>query len=139
MGTKHPKAPSWLSLAQESLASADLLRRRGHARPAASRFYYAAYQASHAILLCTPAQTDLPDRGNWDHAATMNGVVAVLRRYAAVSENTGRMIRVRLAKAYSARVQSDYAPDHQVREEHVVESRTAAASLVALAQRMVHA
>jgi uncharacterized protein (UPF0332 family) len=139
LSSRHPKAPSWLTLAEESLQAANTLRRTGLSRPAASRFYYAAYQAAHAILLCTPVQSDLPERGNWDHPATMNGVVAVLRRYASVSENTGRMIRVRLARAYSARVQSDYAPDHHVRDEHVAESRSAAAALVGFAQRMVHA
>jgi len=137
LGTQHPRAKDWLRLAQMTREDAELLRRDGRARSSASRFYYACYQAAHAIMLCTPAQADLPAQGNWDHRATINGVVAVLRRYASVSQTSAQTLRVRLREVYMARVQSDYGPEGTVSVEQIEDCKATAVALVHYAGRMV--
>jgi uncharacterized protein (UPF0332 family) len=116
---------------------AELLRRERRARSSISRFYYACYQAAHAIMLCTPAQNDLPAQGNWDHRATMNGVVAVLRRYGSVSPASAQTLRVQLSEAYIARVHSDYGPEGSVASGQLEQCKAAANALVNYARRMV--
>ena len=107
----------WQELARESERAARLAESEGCYRSAASRYYYAAYQAATALLLCqrlTPPQ----DREAWSHDDTPALVVRetgpVMR-----SRDTRNDIARRLKELYRLRLSADYRPGATVASAHV--------------------
>jgi uncharacterized protein (UPF0332 family) len=92
-------------MAQDSLASAQLLSRHGQIRASASRGYHASYQAVTALLLYQ-RQSPPDGREAWSHEATpellkrMSGTV--------LSLDARKDVALRLAAAYELRVVADY-------------------------------
>lgn len=60
---------AWLEMARESQEAAQQAEANGHFRSAASRYYYAAYQAVTALLLYRRVPTP-EDRQAWSHDQT---------------------------------------------------------------------
>ena len=95
----------WWQMAQDSLASAQLLQQHGHYRASASRSYYSAYQAVTAILLYQK-QTPPDGREAWSHAATPEHMRNMSET--ALSHNAGKEVALRLEASYELRIVADY-------------------------------
>lgn len=99
-------------MAYESQAAAFADETAGRLRSAASRFYYAAYQAVTALLHLVGRQPPLGDeegygREAWSHRTTPDMILTDLNRYIrkkAERENLFRILRF----LYKVRVISDY-------------------------------
>jgi hypothetical protein len=125
--------PERLSLAGEYLADAQSLLAAERCGSAASRAYYAAYQAMWAALGDPPA----PD-GRWHHEAIINHFV---RGYWFQPTHPPRgpgllePLRLPLRRLYQARLDADYdrLPIPRARAEEAVQ--TAQQTLTAITQR----
>ncbi len=111
---------AWRGMAQDSERAARLAEADGCLRSAASRCYYAAYQAATALLLyrgLTPPQ----DREAWSHTETPELVAhecaPVMR-----SRDTRVDLRRRLRNLYALRVRADYQPSRGVSTGDVAEA-----------------
>lgn len=126
----------WRLAAEENIrAGMTLFDAEGMGRGAANRFYYAAYQASHAIILSTPLRADCPREGNWGHGALANVLLAALQRHLYYSRDLANTFRQRLLSAKTARVVADYLPNDEVTLEHLRDARSAAATLLGVARK----
>jgi uncharacterized protein (UPF0332 family) len=101
----------WMALARDNLAAAKSAR-DSHPRAAASRAYYAAFSASHGLLLHlgdSPRKT----LHTWAHEDLPGSVKAALDR---LSENrrANATYRLLIETCYQARLQADYAPGPRV-------------------------
>ncbi len=101
----------WWRMAQGSLAAAQALGPLGEFRSAASRAYYAAYQAATALLLYTKR---VPPEGReaWGHEATpdlLNDTPS-----AVLSLTTRRSLTKRLEELYQVRLVADYRGEEDV-------------------------
>lgn len=130
-----PRSSTWLELASESLASATDMVRAEYPRSAASRYYYAAYQAAHAVVLSTPLRDGVPRRGNWDHGPLANALFASLTGYLGMSDGRAVFLRTKLVGAFHARAIADYRPSVDLEHRLLMAARDAALSLVRLASR----
>lgn len=96
----------WQIMAQESEKAARAAEAEGCLRSAASRYYYAAYQAATALLVyrgLTPPQ----DRQAWPHDLTPDLVVEQLEPLLRSRDRRNDMAR-RLRELYKRRVVADY-------------------------------
>jgi len=129
------RASEWLVVAEENAAAGEHLRARERLRASASRFYYAAYQAAHALLFTTPLKGAVPAKGNWDHGPLINAVKESALRHLSFDEPKAEQLRRRLAAARDARVYADYGPDVQFEERSLDDAQKAATQFIALAHR----
>lgn len=91
--------------ADDSLDAAGLLHQRGHSCSAASRAYYAAYQAVTAVLLYAK-QRPPAGRDAWSHEVTPE----LLRttRMSFLDQNKRYNLSARLSVLYKLRITADY-------------------------------
>ena len=126
---------AWL-VAGQSSEDAAVRTEMTNPRSAISRFYYAAYSASHAILLSK--RQIPPDRGNWPHEGLSENLEAVLSRGPdAMKDRDSRVFKQRLSELYDLRIEADYGPLRSVTGEAATRARRLAGPLVRLAERMV--
>lgn len=126
---------AWLFLGQSSEAAAMKIE-SSSPRSAISRFYYAAYSASHAILLMK--QQVPPERGNWPHDGLSENLESVLARGSdAMLHRDSRVFKQRLSELYDLRIEADYGPLRTVDQQAATRARRLAGPLVRLAERMV--
>lgn len=126
-------SPERLSLAGEDLADAQTLLAAERCGSAASRAYYAAYQAMWAALGDPPAQG-----GRWHHEAIINHFVRgywFQPTHPARSPGLLEPLRLPLRRLYQARLDADYdrLPIPRARAEEAVQ--TAQQTLTAITQR----
>ncbi len=95
----------WLQMAQGSLAAAQALAVQGEARSAASRAYYAAYQAVTALLLYH-GMTPPEDREAWSHEATPDLLWHLAPT--TLKQDRRKDMAHRLADLYDLRLIADY-------------------------------
>lgn len=116
-------------MAKEAELAAVASLRAGHFRAAASRFYFAAYAAVHAVLLMhgnTP-----PDRGNWAH----KGLPETLRASLGSGRN-GSHYKQLLGDLYDMRILADYDPEMTMDAGAAQHSRRSGGAIIRLAERM---
>lgn len=116
-------AELWRDMARESFAAGEAMEAAGFLRSAASRFYYAAYQAATALLLyrgVTPPQES--DREAWSHTDTP---VLIMSQLEPLLKNRDVRFRCqsRLRHLYLLRVRADYQAQNSVTAERVAEVR----------------
>ena len=96
-------------MAKDSLVAAIILEREELLRPSASRFYYAAFQASIAVLLYLRL-TPPTDEEGWSHITTPS----LLREHLEpVIESLDKRRRIAgiLQELYKLRIEADYIGD----------------------------
>ena len=113
-------ASVWIEMAKESLESGKVLQRHGLRRSAASRFYFAAYQATTALLI-HDGQTPPSDREGWAHEDTPRMLGDHLKRYAKPGSVTWLEVSNRLRQLRDTRVDADYYSSKPVSEASMVE------------------
>jgi hypothetical protein len=128
-------AKDWLEIAEENAKSGEHLLGRERYRASASRFYYAAYQAAHAVLFTTPLRGSVPARGNWDHGPLANALKDGAMRHLSFDEPAAEVLRKKLASAMHARVVADYWAGTAMDERDLFAAEKAAVQLIALAFR----
>ena len=129
------RANEWLIIAKENAAAGEQLRLRERNRASASRYYYAAYQAAHALLFTTPLKGAVPTRGNWDHGPLINAIKDGAIKHLGLDASQAEQLGRRLAAARDARVFADYGPDVQFEDQSLVDTQKAATQFIALAHR----
>lgn len=124
----------WLNSARESIAAAQSAIKE-FPRSAVSRAYFAAYAATHAILL--HSNETPPQRGNWAHGGLGQQLATVLARGAGLDRRIALLMRKCVDDCYNCRIQADYGP-HLVMGEPIARSATRhARQVLLLAERMV--
>ena len=111
----------WLVMARASFATGDLANESGDNRSAASRYYYAAYQAVTALFLYR-GLTPPVGREAWSHDETPDIIVNDLSPLIR-SRDTRNNLRVRLTGLYDLRVTADYRARIAVDDEELKEAR----------------
>ena len=109
----------------------------GHWRSACSRAYYAAHNASHAII-CHLDPEAIPPRGNFSHGE----LPGRLRRTLIASglRMAGQqveLLRVGMRRAYRVRIQADYKPKPEVGPELFGGARRDAQRVLHVARRLM--
>lgn len=103
----------WRDMSRESLQAAKLLE-NSCIRSAISRYYYASYQASSALLLyrkCVPPES----REAWSHESTPQLLKEQLKPL--IRDNIHRNTLVsELTFLYKLRIHSDYVSDSRILE-----------------------
>jgi hypothetical protein len=134
----------WIEMAAGSLEAADFLEdydKESFVRSAASRYYYAAYQAMTALLLYegqTPPIVGEVERESWSHEITPEMVLQNLGRI--VPDRKKRyQLRSNLQELYKTRVYADYSGTYGVNRERLKTARKLTRYLVKVAQRIVSA
>jgi uncharacterized protein (UPF0332 family) len=122
-------------MAEENAKAGEHLIGRSRNRAAASRFYYAAYQAAHAILFSTPLVSAAPSRGNWDHGPLANALKDGALRRLRLEEGAAERLRRLPIGARDARIEADYGAGVVFMAESVLDAQKAASQLIALAYR----
>ena len=103
----------WTAMAPESSETAQLAETTGHLRPAASRYYYAAYQAVTALLHYRGVA--VPEgRQAWSHDQTPKLVVEQLEPLLRARNKRNDLAR-RLERLYKARIIADYLATQPIR------------------------
>jgi hypothetical protein len=128
----------WLAAADDSLI-AGRITEQAASRSAASRYYYASYQAATAILLylgLTPpgVQADGEMRGAWNHALTPVLLESSVERVGA-NATARRELRRKIALLYKVRIKADYHPAERI--ERIDEIRRSAEGVVKYAHRVI--
>jgi len=122
-------------MAWDSFNAGDVLRGEGLVRSAASRYYYAAYQATTALLHyrgLTPPQ----GREAWSHDDTPDLVLDQLASFLA-SRDVRRRIARTLRELYEVRVQADYHASADVNSDVVTRARRGAGYILSMAQAVL--
>ncbi len=122
-------------MAQENALAGEQMLRRERPRAATSRFYYAAYQAVHALLLTPRVNRQPPNRGNWDHGPLANVLRDAAWHQLNFDEAGAESLRKRLMGAKNARVTADYGAGDVLQAKSVESAQKAAVHLIALAHR----
>ena len=131
--TTSATANDWLTLAEENAAAGEQLRSRERLRASTSRYYYAAYQAAHALLFTTPLKSTVPMKGNWDHSPLMNAVKDGAIRHFKFEERAAEQLRRRLRAAMDARIIADYGAGFDLDEGSFFDAQRAANDFITLA------
>lgn len=125
----------WMESARGSYGAAKLL----HAQPlfsrsAVSRYYFAAYAATHSVLLTV--REIPPPQGNWAHKGLPNHLRTVLasRLHRRDAASYAQM----LGSLYDLRITADYAPKFQVDDRSLDDARRDSGRLLTLAGRLTH-
>lgn len=128
-------------MAYESQAAAFADETAGRLRPAASRFYYAAYQAVIALLHLAGRQ---PPTGNdeesgreaWSHKTTPDMILTDLNRYIRKQEGRDDLFR-KLRFLYKARIIADYIASQNIEKDVFRELAKDARSVVTVAKIII--
>jgi uncharacterized protein (UPF0332 family) len=112
----------WFAMAQQSYNAAVVLSNdKDFVRSAASRYYYAGYQAMTALLLYsgqTPPIVDGVERESWNHDVTpqmlLDNLNLILRE-----RNSRYQIRSKLQELYKVRIYADYAGSQPIAPERL--------------------
>src|SRR3954469_8817915 len=96
-------AKDWLDIAEENARAGEQLLGRERLRASTSRFYYAAYQAAHALLFTTPLKAAAPARGNWDHGPLANALREGSSAHLNYDDAASEQLRRRFVAAKDAR------------------------------------
>ena len=112
----------WRTMAQEASETAQMAEAAGHLRSAASRYYYAAYQAVTALLLYRGLITPVA-REAWSHSQTpillYEDTEALI-----VPRDRRRDLAIRLlTRLYELRVAADYTAGHISASQIAIASR----------------
>ncbi len=103
----------WMELAQAFLVDAKNLYAGSAARSAASRAYYSAFAATHALLqhfsISPPAR-----RTSWAHRSLSTELWGALRGSGKMGKFQAKVFVDGLAAAYSTRIEADYKPGFDV-------------------------
>jgi hypothetical protein len=122
-------------MAEENVKAGTHLVGRERVRAAASRFYYAAYQAAHAALFTTPLKAGLPPKGNWNHGPLANALKSGAATHLGYDDAGAEHLRKQLVAAMHARVVADYGAGTILDSQSVITARKAAEKMIALAHR----
>ena len=109
----------WQDMARESEQAARLAEDGGCPRSAASRYYYAAYQAATALLLYQGFPPPAGREG-WSHAETPELVRDQIRTIR--SRNKRYDLASRLTDLYRLRLRADYQAGQPVRASQLPEA-----------------
>jgi uncharacterized protein (UPF0332 family) len=135
--SRSDKAADWLAMAR-SAHQAALEIGHAHGRSAASRAYYAAFAACHALMAHLRPAVGWPGRGHFRHGDLPGELrwtlMNCLPRFSAFQAD---VYRVLLEGTYNVRRYADYKPEQPVTAMRVAESIESAAQLVRLAERVV--
>lgn len=129
----------WFAMARDSLVAAKLLEIEGNLRSAASRFYYAAYQAVTATLLyrgLNPPVIDGEPREAWSHADTPDIFVDQLIPIVRNRDRRNDVAR-RLRDLYRLRVDADYSAHTAIEAQLVATARRNAGFIVKIVEEML--
>ncbi len=138
--TTAPGTPSlpqaWLAAAVSGLDAARALRRQ-HPRSSASRSYYAAFAAAHAVM--THLRAWHRRRAHFKHGEVPAELRWTLLHDPALGFNkfTADVYQQQLEDAYAYRVKADYMPQVDLNSDEAGDAENAAANLVLLARRML--
>lgn len=125
----------WLEMARESEEAAQRAEADGHFRSAASRYYYAAYQAVTALLLYRRVPTP-EDHQAWSHDQTPD----------LIREQLGPLLRLRdkrndlawrLERLYKTRIVADYIADRTLSADSLKIVRRDAGYILKVAERVL--
>ena len=122
-----PSWEKWWEMAQDALASAQLLQRHGQFRASASRSYYACYQSVTAVLLYQK-QTPPDNREAWSHELTLEFIRKQLTLIRAQEQRND--LAARLRRLYTLRISADYAGRGEVEEAALTSALRDASYLV---------
>lgn len=129
-----PSWEQWWEMAQDALASAQILQRHGQIRASASRSYYASYQSVTAILLY---QKQIPpnNREAWSHDATPD----LFRRLPGtiLTQEARKDVALRLEASYELRLVADYIGNAEVTEAKLKVSLKDMAFIIKLARAVL--
>ena len=103
----------WIAMARESSETAQMAEAAGHLRSAASRYYYAAYQAVTALLHYRGAAVPA-GRQAWGHDQTPDLIVDQLAPLLKARDKRKDLAR-RLERLYKTRIIADYLADQPLR------------------------
>lgn len=127
-------ARAWLSLAEGSMMAGNAAMETDM-RSAASRHYYAGFQAGHAIAVQAGLEPR-PGFGTWSHrklpAVVYHGLSARLGAHRATAD----ALREKLESARTVRELADYAPSTPLEIESASRNHRAAADLVRMAKKV---
>lgn len=105
----------WLAMAREASETAQMAEAAGHLRSAASRYYYAAYQAVTAMLHYRKVATP-EGRQAWGHDQTPTLIQQQLEPLFKPI-NKRRDLQRRLERLYKTRIIADYVANIPLRAE----------------------
>ena len=118
----------WREMARESQTAAIVLEHEQLLRPSASRFYYAAFQISTAVLLYLKLTPPLGEEG-WSHASTPE-ILRDLLEPVLKSMDDRRKLARQLSELYKVRIEADYIGESTVDAKKSQESGRKAKYLV---------
>ena len=107
---KQSLTANWFDMAKESESAAFLAEDKKYWRSAASRYYYAMFQAATALLHhrgLTPPAVVGESRQAWSHTVTPDMLREHLNMFLK-NRNRANKLGSNLSEAYKIRVQSDY-------------------------------
>lgn len=125
----------WQEMAWESEKVAQLAEASGYFRSAASRYYYAAYQAITALLLYR-GLTPPVDRQAWSHDQTPDLINEQLEPFLRSRDKRTDLAR-RLERLYKTRIIADYMADRPVRADSLKIVRRDASYILKVAERIL--
>lgn len=120
----------WRDLMRESERAARLAEAEGCPRSAASRYYYAAYQAVTALLVYR-GLTPPTDQEGWSHVLTPT----LLRDETATlipSRDRRNDLAMKLRELYDLRIEADYIASRTVSQGRIVTARRDSGFIVSI-------
>lgn len=111
----------WLAMAREASETAQMAEAAGHLRSAASRYYYAAYQAVTALLLYRGL---MPPAGveAWSHFLTPT-LLSEETQMLIKSRNRRTDLAARLRDLYELRITADYRAEGGITQSRIAAAR----------------
>ena len=135
MSGSEDVAGAWLALAEGSMMAGNAAMETDM-RSAASRYYYAAFQAGHAIAVRSGLEPR-PGFGTWSHlklpAVVYHGLSARLGAHRATAD----ALREKLESARTIREAADYEPTGPFEGESVGRTQRAAVDLIRMAKKVM--
>lgn len=127
-----------MALAHIQYDAAGRLREAGLFKPCASRAYYAAFAASHAILLKLGHSTPREDQGTWNHKTLPTAFVNDLQRTGKVREKWRlQQISRDLSRLRQYREIADYLPGWSLDAQTAGLRLSDAKSILRLAEQLI--
>lgn len=118
----------WLAMAREASETAQMAEAAGHLRSAASRCYYAAYQAATALLLYRGLAPPI-NREAWGHLQTP---ILLKEETETLITSRGRRndLAARLRELYELRITADYRAERRITQSQINVARRDAGFIV---------